>query len=500
MFDNMLTYPLKTNEVIDAISDEYIKVFKSQDAFKRINFSDSNLQSDFSDYSDSLELNEFFQNDGFKAMMSAPSSILIVDLPVTQHTQRPEPYFYLLDIEQLIDIDFDSKGNIEYIIFSDSGNIAVFDDKFYRIYQKIKDEFILLSEEPHYLNYCPARNIWSDSVNKKNKLNKQSPITGILSRLDWLLFFETAKQNLDVYGAYPLYWTLATQCNYQDDAGNYCDGGLIKFYNEATEKEAFTKCPKCEANSIVGPGSLIEKPIPKGENKTEGGAPMGIVSIDKTSLDYNVSETERLKAEIVQSATGKLKLISKEAINSDQVQSQFENQTNVLNWIARNFEHAEEWLIDTICLMRYGTKYLGCEINWGTRFYLESIEDTINDYAQSKTSGLPSYMLIDKLIAIEETQSRGNNAARERLHLLRNLEPYPEMSIKECKEAGILDIDKQGFVLKINFANFVSRFEAKYGNIAEFGTLLDFDTRIERVKSIFNEYAKSLTQSEMVTK
>lgn len=495
IFKHMLKYPLNTNEVVDAISDEYVKVFSAQDSFKRITFSDPAAETDFNQYEKNINLKNFFEKDGFKAMISAPSSILIVDLPSFQNTDLPEPYFYLLDIEKVIDIDFNNKGDVNYIAFRSGENFAVFDDEYYRLFKKVEDQYYLIAESMHDLGFCPARPLWSDEVNKDQPANKQSPITHILSRLDWFLYFETSKQNLDLYAAYPINWSLISKCNYRDSDGNSCEGGFVKKYDTVSEKDVTVPCPICASNSIVGPGSLIEKPIPKGDNKIESGAPAGIISVDRDSLDYNVDESERLKNGIIASATGKSKVISKEAVNEDQVKSQYESQTNVLNWIARNFEKSEKWLIDTICQIRYGSNYIGSEISWGTIFYLESTDDAIADFETSKKAGVPTYLLIDKLIAIEETQTRGNSTARERLRILRSLEPYPDMSIVDAKNNGIDTVDKQGFVLKLNFANFVSRFEQQYGNIVEFGKLLPFESKLSRINQAFATYLEPFLNS-----
>lgn len=492
-FQKLLTFPLRTNELVDDIADEYVKVFDAQDSFFIPGLSKPELESDFLNYLDSIDEKDFWKGDAFKAMMSSISSIMIVDLSPRQLSQQPEPYFYLLDIRSVHDIKIGSKGNIEYILFSNSeNNFTVLDSAYYRVYTKQEGgTFALQIENPHDLGYCPARFFWSDEINKKNPEIKHSPISALLTRLDWYLFFETAKESLDIYAAYPIYWAYSSKCDYKTSNGDECQNGLINVWDEKTEKDIVVKCPVCESKRIVGPGSLIEKPIPRGEIKLEG-APAGIIGIDKDSLEYNVNEAERLKAQIIAAATGKNKLISKEAVNEDQVASQFESQTNVLRWIADNYAKAHRWIWDTVGRLRYGDSYVGSSISYGSQFYLQTMEDAVNDFKEGKESGLPGYLLISKISAIEHLTSKNNPKEKQRIDILKHLEPYPFLTLKECKESGFDVIDKIGYITKANFANFVSKFEQEYGSIVDAGSAFDFSKRINLIQEVLKGYAKEL--------
>jgi hypothetical protein len=498
-FRKMLTFPVKTNEVVDDIADEYMKVFDSQDSFFIPELSDPKLVEDYNKFLESIKDNTFWKEDAFKAMMSSISSILIVDLAIEQKTEAPEPYYYLLDIRQVHDVQLSHKEDkIEYIIFkSGKDNFTIFDDAAFRVYQKIKDSFILITENFHDLGYCPARFFWNDILSNKNKEVRHAPLSALLSRLDWMLFFETAKESLDLYGAYPIYWAYQSKCDYKDYLGNECQNGVIKYYDEDKKKDIVYPCPVCESKRIVGPGSLIEKPIPRGDIKLDN-APVGIVGIEKNSLDYNVSEVTRLKAQIITAATGKNKLIADQAINTDQVESQYESQTNVLKWIAENYAKAHKWVWDTVGKLRYGDNYLGSSVSYGTEFYLQNISDAIKDFQNSKNAGLPEYLLISKMRILENLQSKNNPKEKQRIEILRNLEPYPFRTLAECKNLGIDVIDNIGFVLKANFANFVCRFEREFGSIIEAGSVLDFSKRIELISQKLNEYANEFVSKNKI--
>jgi hypothetical protein len=485
-FKRLLVFPLKTNEIVDDISDEYVKIFNAEDSFVHIEFKDDALKSDFSEFLDSINIEEFWHDDCFNAMMKAINSIIIVDMPQIQESDWPEPYVYLIDINKVIDYKQNQKGDFIYLIFKVKDDyVAVFDEEFYRLYHKEGDSYMLMIQSPHDLQYCPAKSFWSDTVDNLNPINKHAPLSSNLGRLDWQLFFETAKESLDIYAAYPIYWAYESTCDYKDQDGNPCVEGNIISLND--QDKIIGKCPICASKLLVGPGSLIEAPLPI-ENVTLQVPPAGIIPIERQSLDYNVQETDRLRAQIIAGATGKNKLIQNTAINQDQVQSQFENQTNILNWIARNFEKAHKWTIDTLGKLRYGDSYGGSSVYYGSSWYLQSVDDAIQEYSKSKAAGMPAYILAVKMAKIEHIQSKNNYIEKNRLEIMRYLEPYPLLTLNDLKNLGIDVTDPKGFLLKANFYTFVSQFELEYGSILEFGSALELKTKIDKIKAKLLEY------------
>jgi hypothetical protein len=488
-FKRLLVFPLKTNEIIDDISDEYQKIFDAQDSYTHVEFEDEALKADFLEYMNQLNMHDFWHDQCFNAMMKAINSIIIVDLPQIQVSNWPEPYAYLIDINQVIDYDLNSNGDFELLIFQVNKDfIAIFDTETYRLFQKEKETLIPFAEIPHDLGFTPAHPFWSDTIDKKNPINKLAPLSSNLARLDWQLFFETGKEALDLYAAYPMYWAYKSTCNFHDKDGNPCvEGNVVSIDNE---NEVLGKCPACGSNSLVGPGSIIDAPIPT-EELNLSVPPVGIVPVEVNSLDYNVKECERLRNLIIAGATGKNKLIQNEAINQDQVQSQFENQTNILNWIARNFEKAHKWTYDTIGKLRYGDLYGGTSVFYGSTWYLQSVDDAIQEYSKSKAAGMPGYILSLKMQKIEHIQSRNNHVEKNRLDIMKYLEPYPLLTLSDLKNLGLDVTDPLNFLLKANFYTFVSQFELEYGSILEFGSALDMKTKIDKIKAKLIEYVNA---------
>ncbi|OOG19139.1 hypothetical protein BWD42_04095 [Sphingobacterium sp. CZ-UAM] len=497
-FEKLLTFPVATNALIDEISDEYVKVFDAQNSLMDYTFTDSKYKELFDEFLQQNNDEHFWKRDVFGAIFSAINSIVVVDLPQIQTTDYPVPYYYLLPIDQVIDLDYDSiNKRLNYVIFHSKGNIAAFDNLSYRLFQTgANGEFIQIVNEPHDLGYCPANFMWRDNIDPNDFYNKQSPLSSQLGDLDWYLFYSTIKKSLDLYASYPIYWAYEGKCNYRNPQGAECEGGFTH-YTDGEGNSKPVACPSCEAKKLVGPGSLLSVPIPRNSNEPDLREPVGVVSVDSGSLQYNVDELERLENDIKQKATGKIdsKLLSKEALNEDQVRSQFESQTNILRYIASNLDAIRSWTMDTVGKLMFGEIFVSSSINHGTEFYLQSLDELTKEYNAAKTAGLPLFILASKRKMLAELQAKNNPSERDNMEVLRYLEPYPDLTISDCKNYGVMEADPEGYAVKLNFSYLIDKFELEFGSIVEFGYALPLKTKIERINEKLKDYVKITIKS-----
>lgn len=500
IFLNLFKFPLPTPAVAEDVYRELERVFYSRNSSSSYQFTDSELAEDWQNFRRSnLNEPEIWKTIGWKRMQVSPNSILIVDLPTQQNTFRPEPYFYWLEIEDVIDYETPDGTAINWIVFKQPENkIAVFDDTSIKVYQLNEKNEIsgLVSEAVHNLGYCPARFFWTTQLNEKNKELKKNPITKELSNLDWYLFFSISKQHLDLYAPYPIYSAYEADCHYENnETGDYCDGGFLrnskgdwKFLADGT----LEKCPCCGNKRIAGPGSFLEVPVP---NVSEGIAdlrnPVQITTIDKDSLDYNVDECVRLRNDIIISVVGSGGTVSeKEAINETQVAANFEAKTAVLNALKTNFEQAQKFVEDTICKLRYGEAFISSSISWGTEFYVFTVKELYDKYKQAKDNGASEAELDAISQQIIEVEYRNNPLVMQRMIILKQLEPYPHKTQNEVVtlfDKGLLDKNK--VILKLNFSSYIDRFERENINIIAFGTNLSLRDKVNTIYKKLLEYA-----------
>lgn len=508
IFLQLFKFPLPTPAVVEDVYRELERVFYSRNSSSSYQFTDSELAEDWANYKkNSLNEPEVWKTTGWKRMQVSPNSILVVDLPQIQKSSRPEPYFYWLEIDAVIDYQlskFDDNA-FEWLIFNQPNHqIAVFDDTYIRVYQLNEKNEVqsLVSEASHDLGYCPARFFWSTQLNEKNKDLKKNPITKELSNLDWYLFFALSKQHLDLYAPYPIYSAYEADCNFENnETGDYCDGGFLrnakgeyKILNDGTVE----RCPCCSEKRIAGPGSFLEVPVP---NQSEGVAdmrnPVQITTIDKDSLDYNVSECARLKNEIVISVVGSGGTVSeKEAINETQVTANFESKTSVLNALKTNFELAQKFIEDTICKLRYGDTFISSSISWGTEFYVFTVTELYSKYKQAKENGASNSELDAILQQILEVEYRNNPLVLQRMLILKQLEPYPHKTLDEVLKLYEKELLNENLVkLKINFSTLVEKFERENINIIEFASNKSMREKIDIIIKKLLEYVTEIGTS-----
>ena len=508
IFLQLFKFPLPTPAVVEDVYRELERVFYSRNSSSSYQFTDSELAEDWAQYKKSkLNEPEVWKTTAWKRMQVSPNSILIVDLPQIQTSARPEPYFYWLEIDAVIDYQSSSKDEnlFDWLIFKQPENrIAVFDDTSIRVYQLNEKNEIqsLISEAKHDLGYCPARFFWSTQLNEKNKGLKKNPITKELSNLDWYLFFSISKQHLDLYAPYPIYSAYEADCNFENnETGDYCDGGFLrnakgeyKILNDGT----LEKCPCCSEKRIAGPGSFLEVPIPnQSEGVTDMRNPVQITTIDKDSLDYNVNECARLKNEIVISVVGSGGTVSeKEAINETQVTANFESKTSVLNALKTNFELAQKFVEDTVCKLRYGGAFISSSVNWGTEFYVFTVTELYSKYKQAKENGASNSELDAISQQILEVEYRNNPLVLQRMLILKQLEPYPHKTLDEVLKLYEKELLNENLVkLKINFSTLVEKFERENINIIEFASNKTLREKIDIINKKLLEYVTEIGTS-----
>lgn len=505
IFTSLFKFPTPMVGLSDSIFKELERVFDGRNPAFKYEFTDSELEMDWQNFKESKKDNQVWRKKGWDAVRTKINSVLVVDMPKEQTTESPEPYFYWLDIRDVIDFGYED-GKITYLIFKqDDNRIAVFDDEQMSVYEtdgngNISESATEDGAVSHDLGFCPARFFWTTELNSSKPELKKSPISSQLSDMDWALFFSISKRHLDLYAPYPIYSAYEADCSFENtENGDYCDGGFIRGSNEAYKvlrQGGVEKCPVCSEKRLAGVGSFIEVPVPT-DGDPDLRNPISITTIDKESLSYNTEEVERLRAEIFTSAVGSGGDIqAKQSLNEMQVSANFESKMSVLNSMKDNLEAAMKFVDDVRCRLRYGERYLGSHISMGTEFYLHSIESLYAQYSQAKTNGASLAELDSISDQIIATENKNNPSKIHRMELLKQLEPFRHYTLEELlslHEKSL--IDEVLLRIKINFNTFVDRFERENTNILEFGMQLELSSKIDIINSKFKDYAREFEQS-----
>lgn len=502
LFKALFRYPVKTNEITDVCFDKLSRIFDGRNPAFNYQFSNSAERDDWEEYrATKLKEPEIWATLGWEFFKSEINSVLIVDLPREQKTELPEPYFYWLPIDDVITFKADPRtGQMDFIVFRRKDEIVVLDDESFRVWRDDKHTGQIhgepIVESPHDLGYCPARFFWNEPISLEDPDVKASPLSAELESLDWFEFFHISKRQLDLMGAYPILSGYEQSCDFSNaENGDYCDGGFLRDKQGRYRLDMaglLMRCPKCGNKRIIGAGSFVEIPVPNADqNQPDLRNPVQILKVDRDSLDYNVDEQKRLREEIITAVVGQDEIVTnRDAFNEQQVRANFESVTTVLNRVKKGFEAAQTWVDETICRLRYGRYFLSARIDYGTEFFLYSPDELRERYKAAREAGVSESELDMLNNQILETEYRNDPVQLRRMRLLAELEPFRHLSRQEVAELHeknlVSDTDLR---IKLNFPNFVRRFERENTNVLDFGTEIPYQRKIETILAEFRKYA-----------
>lgn len=519
-FKQLVQFPVETVDTTDSIFDELSKLFDTPDKAINFEFTVQDYEQDFIKYIEkNLDDENFWKVKGLEALRTKINSFLVVDLPPVQQTERPEPYYYILDCSAVHDVMLNPQsGAVEYIAFKQADDSIVFiEDTAYRVFWRPQSgsEWQLKTEAVHSvyrvttdaqgqteygelvegLGYAPVCSFYEPFISGSGRLNKKGPLTKSLSKLDWMLFWRIAKKYFDLYGPFPIVVRYTEDCAYKDEHGNMCEGGYINYIMKngvGGEPCAAQKpCPACSKRGLVGPGSDWTVDAPRTKEQADlMQNPVKVVEMSTENLDYVEKELQRQEREIMVKSVGRmLSEATKEAINEQQVRSQYEAQQAIMNRLREEVEKSRAFAYSTAARLRYGRYFISGSVFMGRQYFLYSPTDLQLQLKGAKDSGLPTY----EVARIRETYSRtslkSNELEYQRAYILSQLEPYVDRNLTELMTLGVKEIDPEGYILKLNFTNFIARFERENLNVVEFGSLLAFDVKINAIAEILRGYA-----------
>lgn len=497
-FKGLLRYPLPSVDVVDAVFNDLSDIFTGRDPVFSYQFHDPADADDWEWYRKEI-IGEpgFWRNEAWRVFRSSINAVMVVDMPAAPDAgdARPRPYVYFVPVEKVIDYGKDERGAMTYVIFHDSfGGVTEIDSEFYRRFDL--DGGLLggmVLENRHTLAVTPARFFWDEPISIFEPDVKRSPITKVLNRLDWYIYSDVAKRQQDISGSYPIYWGYEEDCDYDDGEGHRCDHGRLV----CADGSPFlvdgvpALCPVCQKHLVTGPGSFVRVPVPDGDQKALGD-PVGMLGVDSSALKYTVEEMERQRKMIVDSCVGRDNTIINETSLADkQVEATYEKRSNVLENITKGFESAQAWADSLMCMARYGSSFMSCSISYGTDFFTMTVEGLQGVYAQAKDGGASASELEAIRAKIMETQYRNDPQQRQRLKILRDVEPYPSLTRNEVLnlwEKGLADAAT--LELKMGFPSYVARFERENDNVTEFAVDRPYRERVDIINQTLYRYAE----------
>ncbi|OIL84860.1 hypothetical protein ATX39_09445 [Oenococcus oeni] len=97
-----------------------------------------------------------------------------------------------------------------------------------------------------------------------------------------------------------------------------------------------------------------------------------------------------------------------------------------------------------------------------------------------------------------ETKYKNNNKELQRAKIIANLDPFRHKTAEQVKELYTLGlIERKDFLVKFNLSTYIKRFERENISLLRFGELIDFKTKIERIKDALYSYVPEVEQAQI---
>jgi hypothetical protein len=475
-FKQLLTYPLATNELLENIWKNLARVFEGENRTIDIKFSDKSYLQEFRTFFD----NDDFQLKAFRAVQSDIDSVMVCDLP----SDGGFPYFYFIPTSSLVDIDTDG-DDVLYVIFRDGENhIVSMDPEYTRVFDaKNLQNLRLIREVLNPIGRTPARMVWSERLTTDNDINRKSPITSILGDLDKLLFNIVSREYAEMYGKFPILSAYNVETEFQ---GNRAD--------QKQNKEG-------EGKKFLGPGSIVTSTPPTSKDDPDLNVnPVRFINADPEILRFIDSRINDDKDKVFKSVVGDSGEVRNDAAkNEKQIESGFESRQDVINKLKYQFEELHEWAVKTMSQMAYGDAFLGCEVDYGSQFYLTDEYALLDSLSVAKDKRVPDAVVSDITRQYFETKYRADSQTKKRMKIVLDLDPFPSKSIEDVwgiyKESPVL-IGDENMQIKMHLDALLQRFERENVPLVDFGNQFEYYEKINIINKTIRGYVNDFSKQK----
>lgn len=512
IFKELVGSPVPTLSLTETIFDELAKIFESSNPSQKFSFknNDELKGEQFTDY---FNHNQFFRTEYYNQLKTSPNSFVIVDtkLELTDNGQQ-QPITYFVDISNVLDVECDRDGNVNYILFyadNKKDRIVGIDNEYYYVYIKSESDWVDAQGFPskHDIKdsqdrpMTPAFMLYPHFLNASDNIIVNSPLTKSIGDLEWLLFWAVSKRHLDSYASFPIYATFEEDCTYTHPTGEKCDGGYVKISTGDISDEHYTviECPKCSANKMLGAGTTITVRAPQEQGEPNNLDAVRVIPADKNSVDYVTTEKVRLEQEVYYGVLGKTsEPIESFSQSAQQLDLTTESRKAVLIRTKSIVEKVHQKVVYTMCKLMYGDDFIDFYINYGDNYFLTTPEQETKKYSDLKNSGAPESMLHASLSRLIATTYKTSPSTALLQEVYLEVEPHQTKSVEQVQKLyGMGLVTRKDVVAKIYFTDFIEQFEAQNKALVSAITITKSRTKevvVKQIKQLLDTYVTTIIE------
>lgn len=495
-------------ELCETIFSQVFRVWDSGDPVNEVNFKNTDLNDEALSYVESF--NNWWMYDFWEGFKHQFCSFIVVDLPVIQLGERPSPYPFILDVSDVIFIDF-KKNKIKEIIFrsieknendeKDREYWYWYSDTFYSKYLIDGDKETLLFNNPHNLKRCPVHKLWNEKLNKTSKILAKGLLTPNYEDLFRYIVKSVESFKADLLYLNPLKQTPKVSCGYNSEndkeyryktefGQTECNGGYLYTIDgkrPVVENGQRVLCPACGTQRHASGGAGNEIVIDLDTQAVKDGK----VNISSELVKYITPDIDGIKEQysrvtelgdrIVKHCVGSDDQPTKSALNELQQHAIFESKESVLKRMSIGISNIKTDVNRDMFELRYGDQFISNNFNQGTKFYLHTVEDLLDIRLKSKDP-IQKRQIDEQIL---DVKYRNNRKKLDEEKLLYKLLPYNTLTDEEFfirVDNGKI-IDSDAINLRMQFSNAIELFESEFGSIIEFFTY-KFEQNITEIKRL----------------
>lgn len=327
--------------------------------------------------------------------------------------------------------DYKLKGReLEYVIFrtENKDEFRVVDDEEDKIV-RFENDFITTITDSVYTNYfkkVPAL-IISDILNKDSEYFT-SPDWEVIEIADEYLRECSVKSIYKLRHGFPKAWQYVTVCN-------TCKGsGMFK-------GETCESCNGMGKAITKDTSEIVTLPIPLEGQPTIAPNVAGYVSPDIAGWDKMTDELLQLENLMNQTYWG---THQKEDTSNETATGRFIDVQPVndrLSKFSKWASNMESFIANSIGKLEFETTFKKADINYGTRYLIETPDEVWKKYEKARQSGAPISTLDDLLLEYYESKYQNNPVLLAKYVKLMKIEPFVHQTISECKNTVLNPID-----------------------------------------------------------
>lgn len=496
--------PLPIVNISEDISADINKVFEARNANFQTFYPRKASQEERGEaILANINVRKFIEKNGKKVFKNKPNSFVVVD-----KNQIGEPFLLFITNDMLRGLpkNWDGESPLDFIMFLHSVEqdeqgrdfelISFYDDTHYRVLSFKNGVYTILLQNEHNLGYCPATPFLNITLNSSNVFNRYNPLARVIATMvDWTVF-DICNRYCEFYNVHPIVEQPKLACKNKD-----CEEGIVTTIL-TDGKTTTSKCTECSKSPLLGPGAifLVDPASRKDELDVFGKIRYVAPPIDNLvkSKEFQVERQGFIKVNV----TGVNNVITKEAVNADQVKAVMEDRRKPLLFLSKPLADLDTWLVVTIIKLAMNVD-VKRHSNYGTEWFLLTELQIQALFDGAKKVGLPEGTLDLYYKMLIETQYKNDPHTVRKLVIENNLNPAPYKTLTEVYamfDKRVMTLNN--LTIKANITAYIERFERENGSIVEFGQEAIFDGSItfaDKINTITEEFLNYIkdTQDEL---